>query len=242
MLLDTVQRDPDLRPLTEAEEAKTIIEQLRLDLQVLDAAPKLRIGAARRLQGVASRKRTASQALFDACAKVRRRIKLRYRGPRHTELRRLFGEGYSASPAKPETVLSFADKVLTAAAAHPAELREVRIGPPSIKRIADLQKNLRDTRPQRVELRTARKQVCEDLSQVAQRVHDLCRSLGELAQRLRPEVKLDALLAETRPAPPRRRSPPAPDAEHRAPAPEVRDVRDARDARSAAAADPGRRQ
>src|SRR5262245_26321434 len=91
--MERLQKDPALRVLRDDMEGRKLIEQLHHDLAILAVAPMLRIGAARRLQGASSRRRTTSQSLFEACADIRRRIKNRYRGPRHAALRRAFGEG-----------------------------------------------------------------------------------------------------------------------------------------------------
>jgi hypothetical protein len=192
--LERVTSDPALAPLREDPEGRQLIEQLRQDLSILGVAPTLRIGAARRLQGASSRRRTASHALFDACAEIRRRVKLRYRGPRHAELRRVFGEGLPASPAKPETVLLFSLQILAAAPEHVEALREVRVGPPTIQRVANLQQSLRDCAPERVELRTARRQVSDNLVQLATRVNSVCVALHTLAARLCPTDDVQGLL------------------------------------------------
>ena len=183
-LMERVVTDPALSCLKEDPEAQQLLEQLLQDLAILGVAPTLRIGAARRLQGASSRRRTASHALFDACAEIRRRIKLRYRGPRHLELRRVFGEGLPASPAKPETVLLFAQQILSAAPEHTDALREVRVGPPTIQRVGNLLGNLRSCAPERVELRTARRQVSDNLVQIATRVSSLCVAIHAVASRL----------------------------------------------------------
>lgn len=180
-LLERMTSDPALAALREDPKVQPLVEQLREDLAILGVAPTLRIGAARRLQGASSRRRTASLALFDACAEIRRRVKLRYRGPRHAELRRAFGEGLPASPAKPETVLLFSQQILAAAPEHVEALRVVRVGPPTLQRVATLQQALRDCAPERVELRAARRQVAENLVQLADRVNDACAALRERA-------------------------------------------------------------
>jgi hypothetical protein len=192
--LERVTTDPALTPLREDPEGRQLIEQLRQDLSILGVAPTLRIGAARRLQGASSRRRTASHALFDACAEIRRRVKLRYRGPRHAELRRAFGEGLPASPAKPETVLLFSQQILAAAPDHTDALREVRVGPPTIQRVANLQQSLRDCAPERIELRTARRQVSDNLVQLATRVNSVCVAIHTLAARLCPPDEVQSLL------------------------------------------------
>ena len=71
---------------------------------------------------------------------IRRRVKIRFRGPRHQELRQGFGEGLAANASKPETVLCFADQILQSAAQHPDALREVRILPSTIRRVATLRR------------------------------------------------------------------------------------------------------
>ncbi len=201
-LLTQITTHPSLLGLKENQEARLHLSQLQQDLSILQAAPKLRIGAARRLQGVSSRRHTASQTLFDACAEVRRRVKVRYRGPKHADLRRSFGEGLPASPAKPETVLAFADQVLSAGAARPAELREVRVGPPTLSRIAHLRDGLRELRPERSELRLARRKVSDNLVAVADRVNSTCEALIAIAARHYSEEVVRLL-----PHPPRPRSP-----------------------------------
>lgn len=204
--LDRATSEPALQPLREDPEGQQLLEQLRQDLSVLGVAPTLRIGAARRLQGASSRRRTASHALFDACAEIRRRVKLRYRGPRHGELRRAFGEGLPASPAKPETVLLFSQQILEAAPQHEDALREVRVGPPTIQRVANLQQSLRDCAPERVELRTARRQVSDNLVQLATRVNSVCVALHAVAARLCGPGELQALLPpDAQPKAPRAR-------------------------------------
>src|SRR5437016_2029403 len=72
------EKHPSLRALHDEPEARQLIDQLQEDIAILAVAPTLRIGAARRLQGASSRRRTASYTLFEACAEVRRRVKLRF--------------------------------------------------------------------------------------------------------------------------------------------------------------------
>jgi hypothetical protein len=200
-LLRRIDEHPALRPLGEEPEAQQLIDQLRQDVDILKVAPTLRIGAARRLQGASSRRRTASYALFAACAEVRRRVKLRFRGPRHLALRRAFGEGTPASPAKPESVLVLAEQILSAAPAHATELRQVRIGPPTVQRLTKLRDNLRACAPERVELRAARRQVSDSLAQIADRVGGLCSALLAIAARVCPHLatELAGELAELMP-------------------------------------------
>ncbi|MCS6915086.1 MAG: hypothetical protein RMK29_12340 [Myxococcales bacterium] len=193
-LLERISNDPMLAPLREDAEARHLVEQLRQEVAVLAMAPTLRIGAARRLQGVASRRRTAAHALFAACAEIRRRVKLRYRGPRHQTLRRAFGEGMPASPAKPETVLQFAQQILSAAPHYSSQLREVRVRAPTLQRVANLQKGLRACTPERLELRTARRQISDTLAQTATRANALCAALIALARRLCPGDDVSTLL------------------------------------------------
>ncbi len=201
-LLESITAYPSFSGIKDDPEAGPHLSQLTQDLAILQTAPKLRIGAARRLQGVSSRRQTASQTLFDACAEVRRRVKVRYRGPRHTELRRVFGEGLAASPAKPETVLAFAEQVLRAAVDHDAELRQVRVGPPTLQRLAHLRDGLRDLRPERTELRVARRLVSDNLVAVADRVNEACVALITIAGRLYSPEEVKLL-----PLPPRLRRP-----------------------------------
>lgn len=199
--LQSITINPALQALQENAESRQLVEQLQQDVAILKAAPKLRIGAARRLQGAASRRQTAAQALFDACAAVRRRVKLRYRGPKHAQLRRDFGEGLAASPAKPETVLNFAELILSSAPLHVTELRQVRVGPPTINRIVSLKDNLKEIRPERMELRVARRKVSDNLVAVADRVNTLCNTLALLAKRICPPEALSFL-----PPPPKAKS------------------------------------
>lgn len=154
-----------------------LLAELQADLETLSQAPTLRIAAARRVQGARSRRQTAAQALFDACAEVRRRVKSRYRGPRHAELRRAFGEGAPASPSKPETVLALAAQVLAAAPQHEAALREVRVGPPTLERIAKLRQELEASASERSDLRRARRATAERLDVLAARVEKTCAAL-----------------------------------------------------------------
>ena len=133
-ILAHLREDPVLRVLAEQQTLKDDVAALKQAVGVLATAPQKRIGAARRLQGAASRRQTAAQQLFAACGEIRRRVKIRFRGPRHQELRQGFGEGLAANASKPETVLCFADQILQSAAQHPDALREVRILPSTIRR------------------------------------------------------------------------------------------------------------
>lgn len=162
-------------PLLEGE--ARILAELQADIETLGQAPTLRITAARRVQGASSRRRSASTALFDACAEVRGRVRKRYRGPRHAELRRAFGEGAPASPAKTETVLALAAQILEAAPQHEAELREVRVLEPTLAKIAKLRAQLLQATSERSDLRRARRATAERLSVLAARVEKACAAL-----------------------------------------------------------------
>src|SRR5437016_812572 len=67
-----LENDPEIRPL---------LDQVREEVALLALSPKMRIVAVRRRQGAASRRQTAAELLFAAATEVRRRIKIRYRGP-----------------------------------------------------------------------------------------------------------------------------------------------------------------
>ena len=162
-------------PLPEAE--ARLLAELQEALETLGRAPALRISAARRVQGARSRRQTAAQVLFDVCAEVRRRVKKRYRGPRHAELRRAFGAGAPASPGKAETVLALAAQILAAAPAHEEALREVRVLEPTLARIAKLRQELEATTGERGDLRRARRATAERLDVLAARVARLCAEL-----------------------------------------------------------------
>ena len=115
--------------------------------------------------------------------KRRRRVKARWRGPKHAELRRAFGEGQPASPGKLDTTLAFADQVLRGAQGYALWLRTARVLPPTIRRIEHLRSELLGIRPERTELRVARRKVVDDLVATADRVNAACEALAAIADR-----------------------------------------------------------
>ncbi|MCS6912984.1 MAG: hypothetical protein RMK29_18340 [Myxococcales bacterium] len=175
-LLQRVQEDPTWQGLQ--QEAGPLLVELREAVEILAIAPQLRIGAARRLQGVVSRRRTTAQALFEMCVAVRQRIKHHFRGPRHAALRRAFGEGLPASPAKPGSTLQLATQILEAAATHPDAVRRVHVRAQSLARLQRLREELRAATPEKGELRQAQQQIAHNLAQIAQRVEELVRELS----------------------------------------------------------------
>lgn len=180
-VLQALREDPDLAALSTRPALQPLRDQLQEDEEVLAAASRQRIGAARRLQGAASRRHTGAQQLFAACGEIRRRVKVRFRGPRHAELRRAFGEGQAANAAKPETVQALAERVLTGAAQHPAALKEVRVGAATLQRLQQLLDALREGVPERAVLRAERRQVTAELAATAARVHGTCAAILEQA-------------------------------------------------------------
>lgn len=178
-LLRRADEDPAWAALADA--SRPLVEELQQSLEILGMAPQLRIGAARRLQGVASRRRTAAQSLFEICVEIRRRVKQHFRGPKHAELRRAFGEGLPASPAKPGTALQLATQILAGAATYGAELRLVHVRAQTLTRLQRLLDSLRAAIPERGELRSAQQQISHNLRQLAERVEELCEDLGRIA-------------------------------------------------------------
>ena len=162
-----------LASLAQQDGVEPLLTQLRQDLAVLADAPKLRIGAARRIQGASARRQTMAQQLFAVCAEIRRRVKVRFRGPRHADLRHAFGEGMAANPSKPETVLSLAERICTAAqeSSHAEALRTVRIGPPTVQRLTRMLASLREGRPERQDLQGERRRIVGELSTVLSLIH-----------------------------------------------------------------------
>lgn len=188
-VLRLAEEDPAWAALRDG--ASPLLEELQQSLELLGMAPQLRIGAARRLQGVASRRRTAAQSLFEICVEVRRRVKQHFRGPKHAELRRAFGEGLPASPAKPGTALQLAAQILAAADAHAAELRLVHVRAQTLQRLQRLERSLRAAIPERGELRSAQQQISHNLVQLAERVEELCQRLSQLAGQSLPAPTAD---------------------------------------------------
>lgn len=183
-LLTLFTDDPTLTELGQQPTMTPLLALLKQDEATLASAAALRIGAARRLQGASSRRHTTAQQLFAGCGEIRRRIKVRFRGPRHEELRRSFGEGHAANAAKPETVLALAEHILRGAALHPEAMKEVRVGPPTLQRLNQLLTTLREGRPERASLRHERHQVHEDLGKTAARVQTTSAALLEQAEAL----------------------------------------------------------
>jgi hypothetical protein len=163
------------------EATRELVAQLLAGMELLAQAPSTRIRAARRVQGASRRRETGAALLLAACAEVRLRIKRRYRGPRHAELRRAFGEGVAASAAKPVLVLELADRILAAAPKHRAELREVRVLEQTLTRIERLAGALRDVASARAKLATARREVRASLIEIATVVEKLAALLRERA-------------------------------------------------------------
>jgi hypothetical protein len=194
--LEQIEREPEFARLKKEEGARQMIEKVSQEVALLAMSPKMRIVAVRRRQGAASRRQTAAQSLFTAATEIRRRIKLRYRGPRHAALRKAFGEGMPASAAKPESVLRLAQQVLEAAPAHAAELREVRVGPPTLGRVAGLCERLRASTSDRQEWRTTEQELSQNLLGVAARVMELCDALESAAARLGLRFEQHALAEE----------------------------------------------
>lgn len=180
-LLATLADPAAQAALADNSEAQQLLVQLRQDAAVLSQAPKARIVAARRIQGAASRRQHTAQRLFTVCNEVRRRIKVRFRGPRHAALRRAFGEGIPANPAKPVGIADFAQRVLAAAPFHSEALAAVRVGPPTLRSIEKMLAILQQGRPERTALRGTRRQVVETLGAVAARVNRACEALQAVA-------------------------------------------------------------
>lgn len=173
-----------MQALREEPGASSLIEQVRQELSQLSLSPKLRIVAVRRRQGAVSRRQTTTQALFVSCTEIRRRVKIRYRGPRHAALRRAFGEGLPASAAKPESVLRLAQQILAAAPAHAEELREVRVGPPTLRRVDGLCERLRASSADRAEWRSTEQQLAHTVENALARLSALCDELDISAGQL----------------------------------------------------------
>lgn len=187
-LLRRLTAEQSLPRLEQDATARPLLDRLRQDLEVLSMAPQLRIGAARRLQGADSRRQTTALSLFEVCTEVRRRIKTHFRSPRHLPLRRAFGEGLPASPAKLGTTLILAEQILAAAESYPAELRLAHVRGATLGRIGKLRGQLRATMPEKVELRLAQKKLGQDLTQLAARVNELCVALSAFTADRSPET------------------------------------------------------
>lgn len=163
------------------EATRELVAQLLAGMELLAQAPNTRIRAARRVQGASRRRETGAALLLAACAEVRLRVKRRYRGPRHAELRRAFGVGLAASAAKPVLVLELADRILAAVPAHRAELREVHVMGQTLTRIGRLAAALRDATAARGTMTEARRQVRASLVQIAVSVEKLAAAVRERA-------------------------------------------------------------
>lgn len=76
--------------------------------------------------------------LYLLCTEIRLRVRRRFHGPAHKELRCAFGEGLPAAPHKPAAVKRLAEQILSGAAAHNNVLGLVRVHAPTLKRMVRL--------------------------------------------------------------------------------------------------------
>lgn len=148
-------------------------DRLKRDVELLGQAATLRIRAARKVQGAATRKREGARRLFEACNEIRRRVKARYRGPKYAQLRGCFGEGVPVSDTKPGMVITLAQLILRSAENQRAELERAGVHLASIRRLTRLLVELIDAKVELPSFRADQRRLVGELAQAAKRICQL---------------------------------------------------------------------
>ena len=131
-------------------------------LATLETAPERGRVLMMRLGWLPQRRAVAARDLFEAANAVRQRVRKRWRAAAH--VRRAFGEGFAASPAKPAAVEALARMVLQGAKDYPESARKAGVGAPTLRRIKRLLDALVAITNQRAKLLAERRALREEVA------------------------------------------------------------------------------
>lgn len=132
-------------------------------LATLETAPERGRVLMMRLGWLPQRRAVAARDLFEAANAVRQRVRKRWRASTHY-VRRAFGEGFAASPAKPTAVEALARMVLQGAKDYPESARKAGVGAPTLRRIKRLLDALVAITNQRAKLLAERRALREEVA------------------------------------------------------------------------------
>ena len=145
-------------------------EALAQALATLDTAPERGRLLGTRLGWLPQRRAVAARDLYEAANAVRQRVRKRWRAAAH--VRRAFGEGFAASPAKPAAVEALARMVLQGAQDYPESARKAGVLAPTLRRIKRLLDALVAIAGQRAKLLAERQALREEVAAAVALVED----------------------------------------------------------------------